>query len=83
MSLEAKEITEKIIGSAFEVYRILGYGFLEKVYQKAFQVELQRIGLKAELEHRIRVQYKNTNVGDYVADIFVADTVIVEIKVAK
>jgi len=57
MELEAKEITEKIIGAAFEVYRVLGYGFLEKVYQKAFQVELQRIGVKAELEYRIRVQY--------------------------
>jgi len=83
MELEAKEITEKIIGAAFEVYRVLGYGFLEKVYQKAFQVELQRLGVKAELEHRISVRYKDAMVGDYVADLFVENTVIVEIKVAK
>ena len=83
MNLEAEDITGKIIGAAFEVYRVLGYGFLEKVYQKALQAELQRAGLKAELEHRIQVRYKETMVGDYAADLFVDNAVIVEIKVAK
>jgi len=41
MVLEHEEITEKIIGAAFEVHKVLGYGFLEKVYQKAMQVELK------------------------------------------
>jgi len=40
MSLLHEEVTKEIIGAAFEVYRILGYGFLEKVYQRAMQVEL-------------------------------------------
>ena len=44
MSLKYEEITEAIIGAAFEVYNILGYGFLEKVYQRALQVELLRRG---------------------------------------
>jgi len=83
MNLEAEDITGSIIGAAFEVHQLLGYGFLEKVYQKALQVELQRAGLKAELEHRIQVRYKEAIVGDYVADLFVENTVIVEIKVAK
>ena len=83
MNFEAEDITGKIIGAAFEVYRVLGYGFLEKVYQKALQAELQRAGLKAELEHRIQVRYKETMVGDYAADLFVDNAVIVEIKVAK
>ena len=53
VELQHAEVTEKIIGAAFEVYRVLGYGFLESVYQKALQVELQRAGLKAEIEcHR-------------------------------
>ncbi len=47
MKLEKQEITAKIIGAAFEVYKELGYGFLEKVYQKAMQIELQRAGLKS------------------------------------
>ncbi len=83
MQLEHKDITEKIIGAAFEVHRVLGYGFLEKVYQRAMQVELERLGVRAELEHKIRVQYKGVLVGDYAADLFVADAVIVELKVAK
>ena len=83
MNLEHKDITEKIIGAAFEVYTVLGCGFLEKVYQRAMQVELQRGGLNVELEKRIQVEYKGVVVGDYAADIFVADAVVVELKVAK
>lgn len=69
MTLKHEEITEDIIGSAFEVYDILGYGFLEKVYQKALQVELLRRGHTAELEHDIKVKYKETTVGVYAADL--------------
>jgi GxxExxY protein len=82
MILEQQNVTEKIIGAAFEVHRLLGYGFLEKVYQRAMQVELQAQGLQAELEHKLTVLYKGTVVGDYVADLLVENTVIVELKVA-
>jgi GxxExxY protein len=81
--LEHKDITQKIIGAAFEVYAVLGYGFLEKVYQKAMQVELQRAGLGVEIEHKIKVIYKGVTVGDYEADLFVEEKVIVELKVAR
>ena len=83
VQLEKREVTEKIIGAAFEVYKELGYGFLERVYQRAMQVELQRSGLTAEIERRIQVKYKNAIVGDYDADLLVDGSVIVEIKVAK
>src|SRR5262245_31855542 len=83
MELEHGDITEQIIGAAFEVYRVLGYGFLEKVYQRAMQVELERRGLRVELEPKIKVWYKDALVGDYAADLFVANKVIVELKVAK
>ena len=81
--LEKNEVTEKIIGAAFEVYKELGYGFLERVYQRAMQVELQRAGLRAEIERRIQVKYKGVIVGDFAADLFVEESVIVELKVAK
>ncbi len=81
--LEKREVTEKIIGASFEVYKELGYGFLERVYQKAMQVELQRAGLRAEIERRIQVKYKGVIVGDFDADLFVDESVIVELKVAK
>ena len=83
MTLEHEDITEKIIGAAFEVHKVLGYGFLEKVYQKAMQVELKNLGLKTELEKPIKVEFKGYVIGDYFADLLVEDKVIVELKVAE
>ena len=83
MNFEHKEITEKIIGAAFEVHKVLGYGFLEKVYQKAMQVELKIRGLNSDLEEAIKVFFKDYVVGDYSADLFVEEKVIVELKVAE
>jgi GxxExxY protein len=83
MELQHRDITEAIIGAAFEVYNVLGYGFLEKVYQRAMQVELRLRGFKAETEAEIRVVYKGNEVGFYRADPWVNDCVLVELKVAK
>ena len=79
--LQHRTITEAIIGAGFEVHQELGYGFLERVYQRALQVELIRRGVTAEIERRIQVQYKGVVVGDYDADLVVADCVAVELKV--
>jgi GxxExxY protein len=73
--------TEAIIGAAFEVHHQLGYGFLERVYQRALQAELTRRGVAAEIERRIQVKYKGIVVGDYDADVIVDGCVAVEIKV--
>jgi GxxExxY protein len=73
-------ITEQLIGAAFEVHNVLGYGFLERVYQRALQGELQLRGIKVELEPLIKVQFKGVIVGDYAADLLVADKIIVELK---
>ncbi len=81
--LEHEETTKAIIGAAFEVYNILGYGFLEKVYQRALQSELLHNGHTAELEPALEVKFKNVIVGNYYADILVDNKVIVELKVAK
>jgi GxxExxY protein len=77
-----RDVTEKIIGAAFEVHQQLGYGFLERIYQRAMQVELLRRDCTAEIERRIQVSYKGIIVGDYDADLLVNDCVVVEIKVA-
>src|SRR4051812_20980585 len=74
--------TGRIIGAAFEVHQQLGYGFLERVYQRALQVELLRRGATAELEKRIQVLYKGVVVGDYDADLLVDGCVVAEIKIA-
>jgi GxxExxY protein len=76
-----RDVTEKIIGSAFEVHGELGYGFLERVYERAMQVELIRRGATAEIEKRVQVQYKKVVVGDYDSDLIVDGCVLVELKV--
>lgn len=75
-----RPVTEQLIGAAFEVHNVLGYGFLERVYQKAMQIEFQSRGIKIELEPQIKVQFKGVIVGDYAADLLVADKIIVELK---
>jgi GxxExxY protein len=79
---ERDPVAHDIIGAAFEVHRLLGYGFLEKVYQRAMQVELKLRGRNAGLEYRIPVQYKSEGVGEYVADLLVEHRVLVELKIA-
>ena len=78
--MEHKELTEKIIGCAYQVYNRMGYGFMESVYQKCMQIELESIGLLTEIQKPIKVYYKQKMVGEFVADIVVEDTVIVELK---
>jgi len=82
-ALPHAEITEAVIGAAFEVHRALGYGFLEAVYRNAMAVELKERGFRAATESRMEVRYKGELVGTYIADILVNDTVIVELKVAE
>ncbi|MBI4835128.1 MAG: GxxExxY protein [Planctomycetes bacterium] len=78
-----KEITEEIIGSAFEVYKTLGYGFLEKVYENALLQELKVRKIKTNQQYPIKIRYKGSLVGEYIADIIVEDKIIVELKAEK
>jgi len=73
-------ITDKIIAAAYAVYNVLGYGFLEKVYENALYYELQKAGLNVKQQSPIQVIYDHNLVGDYYADLIVADKVIVELK---
>src|ERR1035441_8677586 len=73
-------VTQHLIGAAFEVHNILGFGFFEKVYQRAMQVELQSRGVRVELEPKTQVQFKGVIVGDYAADLLVEGEIVVELK---
>ena len=81
--MKTNEITYQINGAIYEVNRELGAGFLEKVYENALMIELKDRGLKAESQVPIIVQYKNTEVGEYFADILVEDRVILELKAVE
>ncbi len=80
---EINRITEKIIGCAYRVSNTLGSGFLEKVYENALAYELNKSGLKVKQQSPIQVMYEDIIVGDYISDLFIEDTVLVEIKTVK
>ena len=80
MKFPHQELTKSIIGIFYDVYNEMGHGFLEKVYQNAMIVELQSRGFEIESQKRINVYYKRTIVGEYIPDIIVNNSVIVELK---
>ena len=58
----------------------MGFGFLESVYEKCMLIELRNNGLQVKSQEPIKVIYEDQVVGEFVADIIVNDTVIVELK---
>ena len=81
--MDINELTYAINGAIFEVNKILGPGFLEKVYENALLIELKNRGIKAESQAPIKVTYKDALVGDYIADLLVEDRVIIELKTVE
>ena len=81
--LEDEELTYKIRGCVFEIFRELGAGYLEKVYENALVIELQGQGLSCKAQHPLQVSYKGRVVGEYIVDILVDDKVVLELKVVN
>lgn len=77
------QITERVIGCAFEVINELGAGFLESVYEKALLHTLRTKGITAVAQHPVKVMFRGVCVGEFFADIFVEGKVIVELKCVK
>jgi GxxExxY protein len=82
-SILHKDLTSSILKIFYDVYNELGYGFLEKVYQNALFFELKAYGFKVEAQKKIKVYYKEIEVGEYFADIIVNDLVILELKASE
>lgn len=78
--MKHEELTHKIIGCAYTVFNKLGFGFLESVYKKAMNIELTKNDIKVEDERQLKVYYDDQVVGDFFIDLFVEDTVVVELK---
>ena len=81
--MDINDITYKIRAAIFEVNRVLGWGFLEKIYENALLIELKNRGLNAKAQVPIHVNYKGELVGEYFADIVVEDKVILELKAVE
>lgn len=77
------EVTQKVIGCAYRVSNGLGAGFLEKVYENALRVELEKEGLQVQQQHPITVMYEGQVVGEYFSDLLVENRLLVELKAAK
>jgi GxxExxY protein len=78
--MKQKELTDAVICCFYTVYNTLGFGFLEKVYENALVIELEKRGIRARAQQPITVMYNGKAVGEYFADILVEDALVVEIK---
>jgi len=74
------DLTYKIIGSAMEVHKELGNGFLEKVYENSLIISLKEKNILVSSQVPLIVKFHKQEVGEYFADIVVEDKVIIELK---
>jgi len=75
-----KELSYKIIELALEAHNELGCGFLEKVYENALMILLDRENIPAKQQAPADVYFQGKVVGQYFADILVDNKVILELK---
>jgi GxxExxY protein len=76
----ANAVAELLVGAAYEVSNTLGAGFLEKIYERALVRELRLRGVEVEAQAHYPVFYKGERIGEYVADLVVGGSVLVELK---
>jgi GxxExxY protein len=75
-----KELSNKVLGAAFKVHSALGEGLLEKVYQRAYMLELQAQGLSVVQQAAFPVFYRGESVGTFRADMVVNNAILIELK---
>ncbi len=75
-----KDLSYKIVGLAMQVHTELGYGFLEKVYENSLLILLRENRIEARAQVPIKVTFHGQIVGDYIADILVENSKILELK---
>ena len=79
--MNENDITYQIRGAIYDVYKTLGPGLLESVYEEALTYELQQRGLNVERQKPVPVQYKGMLLKTELRlDLLVEDKVIVELK---
>jgi GxxExxY protein len=81
---EIKAISDKVRQTAYDIHVYLGHGHLEKVYENALLHRLRKAGINAKQQFPLRVcDEDGTVLGEYFADLFVEDVLVIEIKVAR
>lgn len=80
-AIDIDSLTEKVIGCAIEVHRVMGPGLLESVYHECMILEMRSAGLQVEADRRVKIQYKGQRLADVLRlDLLVGGVVIVELK---
>src|SRR5215213_10020035 len=77
---EINDLTHKVIGCAYKVHNVLGPGFLERVYENALKVELDKLGIEARQQGKLPVWYEGQPVGVFYPDFWIDKQLIIEIK---
>ncbi len=83
LMLKHGELTHRIIGGFFDVYRELGPGFLERLYQQALVARLEELSLPTCAEVPFQVHYHGVELGTFQADIVVCDCILLELKAVE
>ena len=78
--MEINNLTHTIIGCSYKVHNVLGFGFLERVYENALRIELEKLGIRVLQQQELNVWYDNQIVGDYVPDLWLPEKLIIEVK---
>jgi len=79
--LRLNELTFKVRGAIFEVYKILGPGLLESTYEAALGYEFDTLGLEYKTQVPINVLYKGIDLGlGYRMDMLIEDMLVLELK---
>ncbi len=74
------ELSEQIINAFFHVYKVMGYGFPQKVYENSLAITLRKRGLAVTQQQPVTVYFEGEEVGHYFADLVVNDKFIIELK---
>jgi GxxExxY protein len=78
--MEINDLTHTVIGCAYKVHNVLGFGFLERIYENALRIELEKLGMRVMQQEELNVWYEGQIVGEYVPDLWLPDKLIIEVK---
>ena len=82
-SAALNDLSNRIIGAALEVHRVLGPGFLESIYEEALGIELKLRSIPFVAQYPISVGYKGRQIGEGRLDLLVANSLVVELKAVE
>jgi GxxExxY protein len=78
--MEINNLTHTVIGCAYKVHNVLGFGLLERCYENALRIELEKLGIRALQQHELNVWYGDQIIGEYKPDLWLPEKLIIEVK---